>query len=162
MAKKIKYLKCGRTEVLFDFLGENKLGAGEASWKVAGEKTPRRPTGLPSLPLQTTLQRRDCAIRPRGAQGLFPRCQFLVFQSCFWVLNTPMFLLSRTRTQAPLCCSRLSGSLVASRNQRDFTEDHFYLQNVWPLEMSTESLHSTLFLTKTKSGLGGVLPLKAP
>lgn len=123
-AKKIKCLK-------YDFLGENKLGAGEARWKVAGEETPRRPTGLPSLPFQKTLQRRDCTIRPRGAQGLsVSRCHFLVFQSCFWVLNIPMFLLSRTRTQAPLCSSCLSGSLVASSNHRDFTEDHFYLQNV--------------------------------
>lgn len=30
-AKKIKCLSCGRTEVLFDFLGENKLGGGAAS-----------------------------------------------------------------------------------------------------------------------------------
>ena len=108
-AKTIKYLSCGRTEVLFDFLGENKLGGGEASWKAAGEETCRKPRGLPSLPGWRTLQRRDCTIRPRVAQGLslFPCCQFLVFPSCFWVLNIPMFLLSWTRTQAPLLLTSL-------------------------------------------------------
>lgn len=119
-AKKTRCLSSDRTEGIFDFLGEHKLGECEACRKVPGKETPIEWPHAAKLSLGEHLQNRDCIVRPTNYPGLLSipplLSSWLVSQICFWVLNVPMFLLLWTETQARpvLLPPPLSGSLVAS------------------------------------------------